>query len=74
MQDELEDNQEDYCSLTSEYWCDLLTKIEVKYNKKRASTQIKKIKASISTSHYDRNEYIKVPCIKKSRTGVLRKK
>ena len=73
MQDELEDNQEDYFSLTSEDWCDLLSTIEFKYNKKRAATQIKKNKTSRSTSHYESNEYIKVSCIKKSRTGVLRK-
>ena len=43
MQDNLEDNKEDYRPLTHEYWCDLLYKIEVKYNSKRAATQIKGI-------------------------------
>ena len=31
MMDELDDHREDYCSLTYEYWCDLLSKTEVKY-------------------------------------------
>ena len=74
MQDESEDNQEGYRSLTSGYLCDLLSTIEVKYNKKRAATQINKIKTLRATSHYDSNESIKVPCMKKYRTGVLRKK
>ena len=60
--------------MTSEYWCDILSTIEVKYNKKRAATKIKKIKTSRETSHYESNESIKVPCMKKARTGVIRKK
>ena len=54
MQDELEDNQEDYRSLTHKYWCDLLYNIEVKYNRKRAVSKIKKIATSIASSHSDR--------------------
>ena len=34
MQDELDDHQEDCCSLTHEDWCDLLSTIKVKYNSK----------------------------------------
>ena len=34
MWDEMEDNQEDNCSLTYEYWCDLLSTIEVKDNRR----------------------------------------
>ena len=60
--------------MTHEDWCDLLSTIEVKYNKKRAATKINKIKTLRATSHYDSNESIKVPCMKKARTGVLRKK
>ena len=71
MHDYLEDNQEDYRSLTIEYWCDLLSTVEVKYNKKRAATQIKKIKTFRATSHSDNNESIKVLCMKKDRTGFL---
>ena len=40
MQDELEYHQEDYRSLTYEYWCDLLSKTEVKDERKRAAIQI----------------------------------
>ena len=54
MQYELEDNQEDYRSLTHEYWCDLLYKIEVKDNRKRAFYKIKKIATAIAASHSDR--------------------
>ena len=37
MQDELDDNTEDYRSLTYEYWCDLLSTIEVKDERKRST-------------------------------------
>ena len=43
MHNELEYHQEEYLSLTYEDWCDLLSKIEVKDERKRASIQIKKI-------------------------------
>ena len=43
MHDELEDHKEDYQSLAHEEWCDLLSTTQVKYDRKRASTQIKKI-------------------------------
>ena len=43
MQDELEDNQEEYCFLTRKYWCGLLSTIEFKDDNKRAAPQIKKI-------------------------------
>ena len=74
IQDELEDNQEDYRSLTHECWCDLLSKIEVKDNRKMASTQIKNIAYSIVASHSYSNESVRVPRKKKARTGVLRHK
>ena len=38
MQDELEEHQEDYCSLTHEDWCYLLSTIKVKEKIKRAAT------------------------------------
>ena len=38
IQYELDDNQEDYRSLTNKYWCDLLSTIEVKDNRKMAAT------------------------------------
>ena len=43
MQYELEDNQEDYRYLYHKDWCDLLSTIEVKENRKRAAIQIKRI-------------------------------
>ena len=36
MQDELDDHQEEYQSLTHEYLCDLLSTIKVKDDRKRA--------------------------------------
>ena len=71
MKDELEDNQEDYRSLVHEYWCDLLSTIEVKDNRKRAVTQINMIATSKLACHYDSNEFIRVPCKKRARTGVI---
>ena len=35
IEDELEDNQEDYCYFTNEYWCDFLSTIEIKDNRNR---------------------------------------
>ena len=73
MQDELEDNQDYYCPLTHEYWCDLLSTINVRDNRKRAATQIKNIATSRSASHSDSDESIRVPHKKKASTGVFRK-
>ena len=70
MQDELEDNQEDYHYLDHEYWCDLLSNIGVKYNRKRAATQIKRIVTAKAASHYDSNESIRVLCKKRYINGV----
>ena len=50
MQDELEDNQEDYCSLTREDWWDLLSTIESKII---GATQIKKISSARVSFHSD---------------------
>ena len=38
MQDELEDNQEEFCSLAHEDLCDLLSTIKVKENSERSVT------------------------------------
>ena len=46
MQYELENNQEEYLSLTHEYWCDPFSTIEVKDNSKRVATQIRKISST----------------------------
>ena len=71
MQDELEDNHEDYCYILHEYWYDLLSTIEVKENRKRDITQIKRLETSKAASNYDSNEPIVVPRKKMVRTGVL---
>ena len=71
MQDELDDHQEEYCSLTHEYWCDLLSKNEVKYNRKRTATQIKNIVSDRAASNSDSNRSVKIPRKKKSRTDFF---
>ena len=72
MQDELENNHEDYRSILHEDWCDLLYNIEVKDNRKRDTTQIKRLatsKAALVNS--DNNESVMVTHKKRVRTGVL---
>ena len=71
MQNELEDHQEDYRFLTHEYWCDLLSTIRVKYERKRVATQIKKIASARVASLSGNNESVKIPRKKKASTGVL---
>ena len=71
MQDEFGNNQEDYCYLTHEYWCEILSIIEVKDNRKMSATQIKKIASARADSHSDSDKPISVPRNKKSRTGAL---
>ena len=71
MQDYLEDNHEDYCSILHEKWCDLLSTIEVKYNRKRYATQIKRLATSKTASCYDRNISIRVPHKKRVRKRYL---
>ena len=73
MQDKLEDNQEDYCSLTNEDWFDLLSKIEVKDNRKSEANQIKNISSARVASHSDSNKSVRIPSKKKTSTGVLLK-
>ena len=48
MQDKLKDNKEDYNYLTHEDWCDLLSTADIRDNRKRAETQIKKIATSMN--------------------------
>ena len=71
MWDELEYHPEDYRSLTSEYWCDLLSKIEVKDERKRAVSQIEKIASDRESSISCSNKYVRMPRNKKARTGVF---
>ena len=72
MQDELDDHPDDYNSLTYEYWCDLLSKIEVEDERKRAVAQIKNIASARAASLSDRDDLARIPRKKKARTGVLR--
>ena len=66
----MDDHPEDYSSLTYEYWCDLLSTIEVKYGRKRAAVNIKKIDSDRAASLSDSNEYVRITRRKKAKTGV----
>ena len=70
MRDELDDHPEEYCSLTYEYWCDLLSTIEVKYERKREAGHIKKIASDREASLSDSDKSVRVPRRNKSKTGV----
>ena len=70
MRNELDDHPEDYCLITYEYWYDLLSTIEVKYERKRAASHIKKIASARSASLSDSDESLSIPRRKKSKTGV----
>ena len=70
MRDELDDHPEDYCYLTYEYWCDLLSTIEFKDERKRAAGHINKIAYSRAASLSDSDGYMRVQRMKKTNTGV----
>ena len=70
MQDEVDDHPEDYRSLTYEYWWELLSTIEVKDERKRAASQIKKIASARIFSLSDSEESVRIPKKKKAKTGV----
>ena len=72
MQDELDDHPENYCSLTYEYWWDLLSTIEFKDERKRAAAQIKNIASARASSFSDSSDSERISRKKKARTGVLR--
>ena len=72
ISDELDDHPEEYCSLTYEYRCNLLSTIEVKYESKRAAVHINKISSAGAASLYDSNNSVRIPNKKKAKTGVLR--
>ena len=74
MQYELEDHQKDYRSLTYEYWCNLLSTIDIKYNRKREATQIKNISSTRAASLSDINGCVRIHRKNKSilGAGVLR--
>ena len=61
VQDELDDHQEYYRSLTHEYWYDLLSTIKVKYYRKRASTHINNIASSRAAFISDIEVYFRIP-------------
>ena len=71
MQNELEDHQEDYKSLTHEEWCDPLSKINVKDKSNRAATQINNIASARAASISDKDKYIRIMMKKKSIPGIL---
>ena len=53
-------------------WCELLSTIEAKDNRKRAEDQIKNIAASKAhPPNYDSNSSLRVPLNNKDRTGSL---
>ena len=60
--------------MNNEDWCELLSTIKVKDNRKRAATQIKIIETSIEGSHYNSDECIRALCNKRARNCVLCKK
>ena len=66
MQDDLEDNKGKYRYLDKEYWCDLLSTIEARYNRKSAATQIKNIESARAAYHSDSNKLVRVPRKKKA--------
>ena len=71
MRDELDDHLEDYCSLTYEYWFNLLSTIQVKYESKGAAVHINNISSAGAASLYDSNKSVRIPNKKKAKTGVL---
>ena len=71
IRDKLDDHPEYYCSLTYEDWCDLLSTIDIKYERKIAAVHIEKIASSREASQYNSNNSVGIPRRKKSKTGVL---
>ena len=74
MRDELDDPLEHYCSLTYEDWCDFLSKIKVKNERKREAAYIKSISSAREAPFSGSNEYVKHLRKKKTKTGVLQYK
>ena len=71
MQYELEEKHKDYRSILHEELCYLLSIIEVKDNSKKAVTQINWLATSRAVPvNSDSDEYVRVLCKKKVRTGV----
>ena len=72
MRDELDDHPEYYRSLTYKYFCDLLSTIEVKYERKIVAVQMKNIAYDRAASLSNRDETLRIPRKKKAKNGVFR--
>ena len=72
MRDELDDHPEDYSYLTYEDWCDLLSTIEIKDERKIAAGNIKNIDSDRAASLSNSDESARIPRRNKAKTGVLR--
>ena len=70
IQYDLDDYLEDHHSLAHEYWCGLLSTIQVKDVRKRASIQIKKIDSARASSLSDSDISVRIPMKKKARLGA----
>ena len=72
IHDELEDNKEEYCSITHEEWCNLLSTMGVNDNRKRDASQIKRLVIpNEAPVNYDSDESVRVPYKNRARTGVI---
>ena len=67
---ELDDHPEDHRYLTYEDWCDLLSDIEVKDERKRPSGHIKNSASSREASLSDSDKSVRVQRRKKAKTSV----
>ena len=74
MRDELDGHTEDYCSLNYEYWCDLMSTIEVKDERRRAEVHIKNIDSARSASQSEHDKSVRITRRKKAKTDILRSK
>ena len=71
MREELDDHPEDYRSLTYEYWCDLLSTIDVKEERKIVAVHIKMIDSVREAALSDNDKSVKIMRRRKANTGVL---
>ena len=71
MRYELDDHPEEYCSLTYEDWCDLMSTIEIKDEWKISAVHIKNIASARAASQSDRDESVSILRRKEANSGVL---
>ena len=72
MQYEFKDKIEDCCFIHHKYWCELLSTMDIKDERKWDTPKIKRLAPSKAwPDSSDRDASMKVPCKNKSRTGVL---